>query len=218
MDSGREHAPRGRFITIEGIEGVGKTTNIDWVKRCLSEQGIAHIHSREPGGTPLAEEIRNLLLANREETMADLTELLLVFAARAQHLTQTIQPALNDGTRVVCDRFTDATYAYQGGGRGLDLKAIATLETLVQGELRPDLTLLLDIDPALGLTRARKRGSPDRFEQEAVSFFTRVRDSYLRRARLSPERYLIIDASQPLAEVQQEISQGLVRFIRTTHA
>lgn len=202
----------GCLITVEGIEGVGKTTNINWICECLAEQGIPYIQSREPGGTALAEEIRQLLLTPRDEKMSDLTELLLVFAARAQHLHQLIQPALLRGEWVVCDRFTDATYAYQGGGRGLDMSLIATLENLVQNTLRPDLTLILDIEPALGLARARQRGAPDRFEQEAVSFFTRVRQTYLERAQASPGRYLIVDAGKPLADVQAQIRDGLQQF------
>lgn len=202
----------GRLITVEGIEGVGKTTNIKWICECLEGQGIPYIQSREPGGTALAEEIRQLLLTPREEKMSDMTELLLVFAARAQHLYQLIQPALEKGEWVVCDRFTDATYAYQGGGRGLDMSLIAALETLVQNELRPDLTLILDIEPAQGLTRAHQRGAPDRFEQEAISFFTRVRQTYLERALAAPERYLIVNAGKSLADVQAQIRVGLEHF------
>lgn len=202
----------GCLITVEGIEGVGKTTNINWICECLGRMGIAYSQSREPGGTALAEEIRQLLLTPRDEQMSDMTELLLVFAARAQHLHQLIRPALARGEWVVCDRFTDATYAYQGGGRGLDMSLIATLETLVQRDLRPDLTLVLDIEPAQGLERARKRGAPDRFEQEAISFFTRVRQTYLSRAQAAPERYLIVDAGKSLSDVQAQISVGLERF------
>lgn len=202
----------GRLITVEGIEGVGKTTNINWICECLAEQGIPFIQSREPGGTALAEEIRQLLLTPRDEKMSDLTELLLVFAARAQHLHQLIQPALLRGDWVVCDRFTDATYAYQGGGRGLDTSLIAALENLVQNNLRPDLTLILDIEPALGLARAHQRGAPDRFEQEAISFFTRVRQAYLERAQAAPERYLIVDAGQSLESVRAQIRAGLQKF------
>ncbi len=202
----------GRLITVEGIEGVGKTTNINWICECLAEQGIPFIQSREPGGTALAEEIRQLLLTPRDEKMSDLTELLLVFAARAQHLHQLIEPALLRGEWVVCDRFTDATYAYQGGGRGLDMSLIAALEDLVQDKLRPDLTLILDIEPAVGLARAHQRGAPDRFEQEAISFFTRVRQTYLERAQAAPDRYLIVDAGKPLVDVQAQIRAGLHQF------
>jgi dTMP kinase len=202
----------GCLLTVEGIEGVGKTTNIKWICECLEKKGIPYVQSREPGGTALAEEIRQLLLTPRDESMSELTELLLVFAARAQHLHQLIQPALARGEWVVCDRFTDATYAYQGGGRGLDSTIIAALETLVQGELRPDLTLILDIEPAQGLARAYQRGAPDRFEQEAIGFFSRVRQAYLDRALISPERYLIVDAGKELVNVQQQIKTGLEQF------
>ncbi len=202
----------GCLITVEGIEGVGKTTNINWICECLARLGIPYCQSREPGGTPLAEEIRQLLLTPRDEQMSDMTELLLVFAARAQHLHQLIRPALARGEWVVCDRFTDATFAYQGGGRGLDMSLIATLESLVQQALRPDLTLILDIEPALGLARAHQRGAPDRFEQEAVSFFSRVRQTYLARAQAAPERYLIVDAGRSLNDVQAQISSGLEQF------
>jgi dTMP kinase len=203
------------LITVEGIEGVGKTTNINWICECLAELGISYVQSREPGGTALAEEIRQLLLTPRDEEMADLTELLLVFAARAQHLHRLIKPALARNEWVVCDRFTDATYAYQGGGRGLDVRVITALETLVQNDLRPDLTLILDIDPVQGLARAHQRGAPDRFEQEALSFFTRVRDTYLERAAAAPERYLIVDAGRPLPDVQVQIKHGLERFCQS---
>ncbi|MDO8908953.1 MAG: dTMP kinase [Pseudohongiella sp.] len=204
---------RGCFITVEGTEGVGKTTNIAWIRQCLLAHGIEPLQTREPGGTELAEQIRALLLSPRDEKMAELTELLLVFAARAQHLAQKINPALTAGQWVLCDRFTDATYAYQGGGRNLDKQTISTLENLVQGELRPDLILILDIEPELGLQRARLRGEPDRFEQETLAFFNRVRAAYLDRARQNPSRYLIVDASQPLDQVQQQIKLGLDNFI-----
>ncbi|MDO9519718.1 MAG: dTMP kinase [Pseudohongiella sp.] len=204
---------RGCFITVEGTEGVGKTTNIAWIRQCLLAHGIDPLQTREPGGTELAEQIRALLLSPRDEKMAELTELLLVFAARAQHLAQKINPALTAGQWVLCDRFTDATYAYQGGGRNLDKQTISTLENLVQGELRPDLILILDIEPELGLQRARLRGEPDRFEQETLAFFNRVRAAYLDRARQNPSRYLIVDASQPLDQVQQQIKLGLDNFI-----
>jgi len=160
-----------------------------------------------PGMTPR----QRRLIAWRSVVIAGL--LLLVFAARAQHLEQLVKPALGAGTWVICDRFTDATYAYQGGGRGLDMQAIATLETLVQGQLRPDLTLILDIDPATGLARARQRSAPDRFEQEAISFFSKVRDTYLARARRTPDTYMVVDAGQSLPDVQADIKAGLNTFI-----
>jgi dTMP kinase len=205
-------AAHGKFITIEGIEGVGKTTNLQWIKQCLSEQGLDVLTTREPGGTPLAEQIRELLLTPRDDAMDPTAELLLVFAARAQHLEALIKPGLLAGRWVLCDRFTDATFAYQGGGRGLDRDKICKLESLVQQDLRPDLVILLDIDPQLGLSRARRRSEPDRFEQEAVAFFSRVRQAYLERAAEDPGRYLVIDASQSLADVQLSIRKGLLEF------
>ena len=204
---------RGKFLTIEGTEGVGKSTNLVFVRDWLVGQGIEVIVSREPGGTPMAEEIRHLLLAKRDEAVDETAELLLVFAARAQHLQQVIKPALERGAWVLCDRFTDATYAYQGGGRGLNKETIAQLETLVQGDLRPDLTLILDIDVELGLNRARQRGELDRFESEAVVFFERVRQAYRRRAESSPNHYAIIDAGQNLDKVQADITQVLQRLV-----
>lgn len=204
---------RGCFITIEGTEGVGKTTNIAYIRLCLSNHGIEPVMTREPGGTDLAESIRVLLLEPREEPMAELTELLLIFAARAQHLSRKIKPALDAGQWVLCDRFTDATYAYQGGGRLLDKSTISNLESLVQGELRPDLVLILDIEPEIGLQRARQRGEPDRFEQETLQFFRRVRAAYLQRVTEDPDRYLIIDAGQPLEHVQRQIQSGLQAFL-----
>jgi len=196
---------RGKFLTIEGTEGVGKSTNLAFVCDWLLQQGIDVVVSREPGGTPLAEEIRGLLLAKRDESVDETAELLLVFAARAQHLQQVIKPALERGAWVLCDRFTDATYAYQGGGRGLNTTTIAQLETLVQGDLRPDLTLILDIDVELGLNRARQRGELDRFESEAITFFERVRKAYRSRAEAAPDHYAVIDAGQELVAVQADI-------------
>lgn len=196
---------KGRFITIEGGEGVGKSTNITLITERLQRAGIDLVLTREPGGTQFAEKIRALLLCHHEEPIAQMSELLLIFAARAQHLEQVIVPALRAGKWVVCDRFTDATYAYQGGGRGLDSQAIAQLETLVQGSLRPDLTYLLDLAPQIGLERASKRAALDRFEQEKLDFFDRVRQTYLRRAQQEPERCVVIDAAAPLEAVQAEI-------------
>lgn len=203
---------RGCFITVEGTEGVGKTTNLDFIQSCLERQGIDVVRTREPGGTPLAEDIRELLLSPREEPVAELTELLLMFAARAQHLQQVIRPALKAGSWVLCDRFTDATYAYQGGGRGLDTAQIAILEQLVQGELRPDLTLLLDLPVATGLARARARSTPDRFEAEKVNFFEGVRTHYLQRAAEEPERFAVINAEPALEQVQIQILTALQRL------
>jgi dTMP kinase len=196
---------RGRFITIEGGEGVGKSTNIGVLESWLQEQGINYCLTREPGGTPLAEDIRALLLEPREEQIAPATELLLIFAARAQHIREVIEPALAGGQWVICDRFTDATYAYQGGGRGLPPAWIAQLETLVQGDLRPDLTLLLDAPVEVGMSRAGKRGSLDRFEQEELAFFQRVRQCYLERSRAEPERFRVVDTDRALGAIAADI-------------
>ena len=193
---------RGKFITLEGGEGVGKTTNLHFIKDYLQQQNISVTVTREPGGTALAEKIRQLLLDADSEKVAETSELLLMFAARAQHIQHVIAPALAQGNWVLCDRFTDATYAYQGGGRGLSIDTIAWLEQLVQGELRPDLTLLLDAPIEIGMERAQKRGAFDRFEAEKISFFTRVRDMYLSRAAQQPERIKVIQAHQSLANVQ----------------
>ena len=195
----------GLFITLEGPEGAGKSTNREYLAERLREQGVDVLLTREPGGTPLAERIRELLLAPSDEPMAADTELLLVFAARAQHLQQVIRPALARGCVVLCDRFTDATYAYQGGGRGLSTARIAQLERFVQGELRPDLTLIFDLPVEVGLARAAARGRLDRFEQEQRSFFESVRHAYLARAEQSPQRYRVLDAGQSLAQVQADI-------------
>lgn len=203
----------GKFITIEGTEGVGKSTNLAYVHGWLKERGIEVVVSREPGGTPLAEEVRGLLLAKREESVDETAELLLIFAARAQHLQQVIKPALARGVWVLSDRFTDATYAYQGGGRGLSLDTIAQLEQLVQGDLRPDLTLILDIDVELGLDRAKARGELDRFESETLGFFERVRAAYRQRAVEAPERYALVDAGQDLKGVQRDIDLVLQRLM-----
>jgi len=208
-----QNADRGRFITLEGGEGAGKTSNLHAITQWLRERGIDHIVTREPGGTPLAEDIRALLLSHHEERMCEMTELLLIFAARAQHLDQVIRPALNAGKWVVSDRFTDATYAYQGGGRGLNQHTIASLESLVQGALRPDLTVILDLDPLVGLERARKRASLDRFEQEKLEFFDRVRASYCERAAAEPGRCVLIDASRTLYEVQSDVLRALERVL-----
>lgn len=195
----------GLFITLEGPEGAGKSTNREYLAERLRERGVEVLLTREPGGTPLAERIRELLLAPSDEPMAADTELLLVFAARAQHLAEVIRPALARGSVVLCDRFTDATYAYQGGGRGLPAARIAILENFVQGELRPDLCLIFDLPVEVGLARAAARGRLDRFEQEERGFFEAVRQAYLRRAAAEPGRYRVVDAAQPLAEVQQAL-------------
>jgi dTMP kinase len=195
----------GLFITLEGPEGAGKTTNREYLAQSLRSHGIDVVLTREPGGTPLAERIRELLLAPSDEAMAVDTELLLMFAARAQHLAEVIRPALARGAVVLCDRFTDATYAYQGGGRGLPYERIAILEQFVQGPLRPDLTLVFDLPVEIGLARAAARGRLDRFEQEGRPFFEAVRNAYLQRAEAEPARYRLVDAGQPLGQVQQSL-------------
>jgi dTMP kinase len=205
---------QGVFITLEGGEGVGKSTNLTLVAELLREAGNSLVITREPGGTELAERIRQLLLEPAAESMSEMTELLLVFAARAQHLERVIRPALEAGQWVLCDRFTDATYAYQGGGRGLNTAHIERLERLVQGNLRPDLTLLLDAPSDIGRTRAHNRGLPDRFETEQLAFFERVRNTYLERARLEPSRFRLIDAARPLAEVQAQLRASLAPWLR----
>lgn len=205
---------RGKFITLEGGEGVGKTTNLSFIKDYLQQQAILVTVTREPGGTALAEKIRQLVLDKDSESISDTTELLLMFAARAQHIQHVIEPALAQGNWVLCDRFTDATYAYQGGGRELSIATIALLEQLVQGELRPDLTLLLDAPIEIGMERAQKRSAFDRFEAEKISFFTRVRTMYLSRAAQQSERIKVIQANQSLVNVQSDIIDVLTDFIK----
>ena len=200
-----------KFITIEGGEGVGKTTNLAFVEGWLRSRDVDFITTREPGGTPVAEKIRTLLLDHHEEAVDPVAELLLIFAARAQHLNRVIRPALARGQWVLCDRFTDATYAYQGGGRELGLEKVALLERFVQGDLRPDLTLILDVDPALGIDRANHRGELDRFEVEQMAFFGKVRETYLELARRHPARYGVVDAGRELEAVQREIGDILDR-------
>lgn len=207
---------RGLFLTLEGAEGVGKSTNIEFITEYLEQRGVEYVLTREPGGTQLAEKIRELLLAVHEEKMSELTELLLVFAARAQHLDKVIEPALAAGKWIVCDRFTDATFAYQGAGRGLCVETIGQLQAMVQEELRPDLTIILDLDPEIGMERASNRGELDRFEREQQSFFRKVRQGYLDIAQAEPERCTVIDASKPLEDVKLDLlaalEQGLSRI------
>lgn len=206
---------RGRFITLEGGEGVGKSTNVAFVEAWLKERGIEVVRTREPGGTARAEAIRELLLdPSPNEPLSVDAELLLVFAARAQHLAEKILPALARGAWVVCDRFTDATFAYQGGGRGINAQRIAQLEQFVQRGLAPDVTLLLDMSPEAAKERLEGRlrdlnTQRDRFEQERVEFFMAVRRAYLERAASAPERFALIDAAQPLQDVQVALSRVL---------
>ena len=203
----------GKFITVEGGEGVGKTTNLAFIEARLRSAGLSVVVTREPGGTLLGEDIRGLLLGHRHDGMASDTELLLMFAARAEHLAKVIKPALANGQWVLCDRFTDATYAYQGSGRGIAREHIAQLEQWVQGDLRPDLTLLLDVPIEIGLRRAGDRSALDRFESEQVAFFERVRAAYLDSARHEPNRYRIIDTAQTLEDVQRTLGSVLDGYI-----
>ena len=201
---------RGLFITFEGTEGVGKSTNLRMATQYLQQRQVPHIVTREPGGTPLAEEIRGLLLSSREEPVHEMTELLLMFAARSQHLNQLILPHLERGTWVLCDRFTDATYAYQGGGREMSEAPVAALEQLVQGDFRPDRVFWLDAPVKQGMARLEMReGAPDRFETERGRFFERVREAYRARAQAMPEQYRRIDASADLADVQASLCREL---------
>lgn len=200
----------GKFITVEGTEGVGKSTNLALVQETLTQHGIEVVQTREPGGTELSEKIRDLLLDHRNTAMVDDTELLLMFAARAQHLAEVIKPALARGAWVLCDRFTDSTYAYQGGGRGIPFERIAQLEQWVQGDLRPDLTLLLDAPVEVGLARAAGRNQgADRFEREKQAFFEKLRTTFLDMAKQHPQRYRVIDAAQPLDEVRAQVQSVL---------
>jgi dTMP kinase len=200
---------RGKLITVEGGEGVGKSTNLAFIQQQLESAGVDLVVTREPGGTEVAEKIRELLLTPSDEPICELSELLLVFAARAQHLEQLIKPALERGAWVLCDRFIDATYAYQGGGRAMDLNVIAALEQLVLSDIKADMTLLLDLPVEVGMARARARAELDRFEQEQMSFFEAVRSAYLARAQADPNRVVIINAAPALEQVQEQIAAAL---------
>ena len=200
---------RGRFVTLEGLEGVGKSTHMEFLRRSLEAEGLTVRMTREPGGTPGADEIRNTLLKVRNEGFDPMAELLLMFAARALHVENVIRPALAAGTWVLCDRFVDASYAYQGGGRGIPAPRIAALERMVLKGLKPDLTLLLDADVDVGMARVRGRGALDRFEQEQDAFFRRVRRTYLARARKEPRRIKVVDASGDVGAVQARITTAL---------
>lgn len=198
-----------KFITIEGGEGAGKSTNIQFIVDYLQAAGKELVVTREPGGTKLGEQLREILLNPENKEMDFRTELLLMFAARAQHIAEVIRPALDAGKWVVCDRFTDATYAYQGAGRAMGEENIAVLEQWVQGDLRPDHTFLFDVPVELGLQRVNLRADQDRFEQEKLKFFDNVRQAYLARAEAEPQRFLVIDASQELNQVQQDLKAVL---------
>ncbi len=206
------------FITLEGIEGVGKTTQVQFVAASLRRYGHEVVVTREPGGTALGESIRGVLLAGRPVDIDSVSELLLMFAARAAHLHSVVRPSLSAGKSVVCDRFTDASYAYQGGGRSVAEEKIAVLEDLVQAGLQPDLTLLLDAPVALALARTRQRGeAPDRFESEQSEFFERVRHAYQSRAQREPQRIQIIDASKDIAEVSAQIEHVISTHLGSAH-
>lgn len=208
---------RGKFISVEGQDGAGKSTNISVIKRLLREQNISVVETREPGGTALGETIRSLILDSSDEKFGDQAELLLMFAARAQHIEQVIEPALAKGDWVLCDRFTDASYAYQGGGRQLGFDKIAKLEQLVQGDLRPDLTVLLDLPIEIGESRTQSRSTTDsiadRFEMQELDFKQRVRNSYLQIAEDHPQRVKVVNASQSLTEVELAIATVVNKFI-----
>ena len=196
---------KGLFITLEGIEGAGKSTAVDFIEDYLTKEGHDVIKTREPGGTVIGEQIREILLKNENYTLTYDTELLLVFSARAQHIQEVILPALSLGKIILCDRFTDASYAYQGGGRGIDESRINLLEKWVQGDLRPNLTLLFDLDVSIGMQRTKKRSDADRFEREEIIFFEKIRNTYLERAKKEPQRFRIINAASSLENVKEQI-------------
>lgn len=204
---------RGKFITFEGMDGAGKSTHLRWLARFLARRGIRVKVTREPGGTALGEKLRELVLHGGARLHPE-TETLLMFAARRQHLDQVIEPALKAGTWVLCDRFTDATYAYQSGGSGVAWKRIAVLEHWVQRGVRPDLTVVFDVAPSIGRQRARQVKRPDRFEAERGAFFRRVRAAYLKRARECPGRIRVVDANGEVARIQQQLAKLLLAFLR----
>ncbi len=201
------------FITFEGIEGVGKSTQLRYLEAILNKAGIPVVMTREPGGTTMGEEIRDILLAHRNEHVVPVTELLLMFAARTQHVDTVIKPALAQGNWVLCDRFVDATYAYQGGGRNIPMETIRQLEMFALGAFKPDQTLILDAPPEIGLGRIKGRGARDRIEKERADFFTRVRETYLNIAEQESERCCLIDATQPLEVVRRRIEALAVSWI-----
>ena len=204
---------KGLFITLEGIEGAGKSTVVDFIEDFLTKEGHDVIKTREPGGTVIGEQIREILLKNENYTLTYDTELLLVFSARAQHIQEVILPALSLGKIILCDRFTDASYAYQGGGRGIDASRINLLEKWVQGDLRPNLTLLFDLDVSIGMQRTKKRSDADRFEREEIIFFEKIRNTYLERAKKEPQRFRIINSASSLENVKEQIVSILKDFL-----
>ena len=195
---------RGFFITLEGVEGAGKSTMVNFIEDFLIKAGHNVIKTREPGGTRIGEQIREILLKNENNNLIADTELLLMFAARAQHMNEIITPALSSGKTILCDRFIDASYAYQGGGRGIDVSRINLLEKWMGSDLLPDLTLLFDLDVGVGMARTKKRSKADRFEQEKNIFFEKVRSCYLKRAEDEPDRFRIINSELPLRKVKNE--------------
>jgi len=199
---------RGKFITLEGIDGAGKTTHLKWLEQLLKEKGNTVIVTREPGGTPLGESLRGILIDGRQVMHAE-TEALLMFAARREHLDKVILPALSRGDWVISDRFTDASFAYQGGGRGLCLQKLNDLERWVQGGFQPDITLYLDVSVASGRRRTSNIRQADRFEKEQDEFFQRVREAYLERAKKFPERIRVIDANQSLEDVRRSVEKSI---------
>ena len=204
---------KGLFITLEGIEGAGKSTAVDFIEDFLTKEGHDVIKTREPGGTVIGEQIREILLKNENYALTYDTELLLVFSARAQHIQEVILPALSSGKIILCDRFTDASYAYQGGGRGIDASRINLLEKWVQGDLRPNLTLLFDLDVSIGIQRTKKRSDADRFEREEINFFEKIRNTYLERAKNEPQRFRIINSASSLESVKEQIITILKDFL-----
>lgn len=200
---------RGRFITLEGGEGAGKSTQLKFIADWLEQRGRTVVQTREPGGSPLAEAIRTIVLGDWSEGVGARTELLLMFAARAAHIEHRIAPALRRGDDVLCDRFVDASWAYQGAGRGIAAEHLAGLEKLVLQDIRPDLTIVFDVSPDVGLGRAKNRGDANRFEEESLAFMSRVRAAYLERARANPDRYAVVDASRSLADVQADLNRLL---------
>ena len=204
---------KGLFITLEGIEGAGKSTAVDFIEDFLTKEGHDVIKTREPGGTVIGEQIREILLKNENYTLTYDTELLLVFSARAQHIQEVILPALSSGKIILCDRFTDASYAYQGGGRDIDASRINLLEKWVQEDLRPNLTLLFDLDVSIGMQRTKKRSDADRFEREEINFFEKIRTTYLERAKNEPQRFRIINSASSLESVKEQIITILKDFL-----
>jgi dTMP kinase len=209
-----EEMERGKFITVEGIEGVGKSTNIDHISAAIRERGFEVVLTREPGGTPLAENIRRMLLEHGNEPLPDVAELLLFFAARSLHINNTIQPALDAGVWVVCDRFTDASRAYQGYGRGIDMQRIDYLAEWVEDGLNPDLTILLDAPADIGMSRAEQRGETDRLESEEHSFYQRIRQGYLELAKANKSRFVVVDASGSMDDVRSAVILSLGALLR----